>query len=210
MERPAYDAAIEWFAREVPELAPIYRAHLEEWEKELPYAAFETDYMGWLKRMLKDDSEAPAIDRFLDCVETCLAGPGDELSNLVAIGFVEHLECGGPEDNRVRDALRPRMGPTTVGAFQKLSAQLNDLWDLKAQFGHCRCKELGEVVGPSITFYQEHLVWVDEYGRGLNGFSCPNTGLFWLVADLRGGYEPRMERFEFEEAVEKAARGLQA
>lgn len=164
--------------------------------------------MGWLETTVKNDPSSTAIDSFLDCVEVSLAGSRDELFNLIGIGFVEHLASGGPEGQRVIDELCSRMGPSTRAEFRSLSEHRRESAALRKQFGRCRCNDLREVSGPGIIFYSEHLVWVNEYGTGLNGFSCAATGSFWLRTDSRGGYEPRMERFEFEEVAEGAAKAL--
>ena len=211
VSRPTYTGAMEWFAQRVPELRPLLDRHVEDNGETLPYVVFESDFMRWFKGKTQEDSRPTAIDDFLAAVEICLAGPADELSNLVWIGFVEHLLEGGPGQARLIGQLKSSVGPATAQAFAQHHRQSGRLAGLAAEFSRCRCLELDEVVGEGTFFHKGHLVWLDECGAGLNVMRCPVTRSCWVSCDARGGYQVRMQRFDTEaDAMSNAKRLLDA
>jgi hypothetical protein len=106
---------IEGLLLTVPEISPIYIAHVDDNGSLLPHV-----FMGDVTRFMLLNADIPAsknaIERLLLAVEDGLRSDDNEVSDLVAVSFVENL-CGEIEAIRT---IIPMLGPTTRSELRSL------------------------------------------------------------------------------------------
>ena len=93
----------------VPEVEPLYREHLKDYDELLPHVFF-----GDLTRFAVDaykrsksgeSGAAAALGRLLAVLEDAIAQPDPQLQNLVTVSFLENLFEGGHEYDGVKALL---------------------------------------------------------------------------------------------------------
>ena len=89
-----------------PELMPILQEHLDDQEGEvLPHLVI-ADVEQWVEDRWPVDKAQ--VTRLLEWLEPVFATADDDVADLIAVSFIEHLPCSGP-GSEIRESLGPAM-----------------------------------------------------------------------------------------------------
>jgi hypothetical protein len=102
----------------IPELVPVYKAHLTDNDELLPHV-FMGDVTIFVIAHSGNPSTRPVLQRLLGLFEDELAGEDDDAINVVLASFVENL-LGEEEAAR---KLSPLMGPRLRAALDFISRE---------------------------------------------------------------------------------------
>jgi hypothetical protein len=134
-DRLTYDNFLPRFLEKVPDLQPLYDAHIRELDEILPYILLPRigEFIYYLYGEIEKHGEESehfqqVLMQILDMLETAAQISDVDLGSLIYLGFVESFMPGTPEEARMYPEIKKLVGHTLRAELRQEEKQRPDLF----------------------------------------------------------------------------------